>query len=132
MSLQEYRELIARAAEPLKGRLTEIDTELAELRAEKQEIESILRKTDQLPKKNGKPKTQPSQVNPETLNRFFNALDALDVGTQFWASMLEEDPRFNFISRSHITKALAMLHEDGRIALHSKGIGGRKIYVVVR
>lgn len=133
MSLQEYREVIARAAEPLKVRLAEIEGELTLLKDEKAEIEAILRKTDQLPKKNGKPKAQATTVAPATLDRFFTKLtESFPVGELFYTSMLEPDPRFDFISASHIAKALRALHEDGRIALHSTGIGGRKNYMVVR
>ena len=123
---------LARAAAPLRDRLIDIEAEMTALREEKQEIESILRKTDQLPRKNGKPKKTAPAVAPETLERFFQQLDGLDVGTRFWASVLVEDNRFDFMSASHISKALAALHEQGRIALHSKGIGGRKVYTVVR
>ena len=136
MDLREYRELIARAAGPRRERLVQIEAEMTALREEKQEIESILRKTDQLPAKSKK-KTEPKgqTATAEEIENVRTWLEANPPnGEGVWASRLMEDAEFREATKVRsgvMTQVLAELHEQSFLTLSHMGRGGSRIYKVV-
>jgi hypothetical protein len=130
---------------PVRERLADLDklieereAELGELRQARRDAAKIVGvlDPDSVPKKVGRPPKSSlvSHVAPDTLDRVYDWLVAhpeVSGNGGFSAPSLIRDTDFNLVSRATLTNVFAHLHEQGRLRLDHRGMGGAKFFKVV-
>ena len=141
---ESVREQIAELAVPLREQFEAVEqsvelkqAELAELRTIRAELLRTLRHIDPsfkkpMPKKDLNGGFKAKQVAEETLQRvevFLRAHDE-EFPEGFAASPVSRHPEFEW-SQATASAALNVLHDEGRLRLDHKGLGGAKFYKLV-
>jgi len=140
--LEELDSELSELAEPLKGKLARLDSEietaeslLSGLKSRRTKIVKTLTDLGVMPPP---AKTQRNKSNPiadETYERIKTWLEEhrkeLSNNGGFGVVDLMNEHGLRFVSRATLTNALNRLHEDRIVRLDRVGQGGKKMYVLV-
>lgn len=130
-TLREVTQPLIAQFNELKLEIEVREAELAELRAARLRLTTIIRQIDPaLAPKKEQPKAAPT-VSQATVEAVFAWVKENLNGDEFHASGLLRREDFDVTSQSQVAKSLVVLHEQGRIRLVRQGSGGAKFYKVV-
>jgi len=130
-SLREITQPLIAQFNELKLEIEVREAELAELRAARLKLTTIIRQIDpELAPKKEQPKKAQQLISDEKVNEVYEWLRGNMNGEEFYASGMRAQG-FGLVSQSQLSKALAVLHERGQIRLARQGSGGSKHFRLV-
>ena len=130
-SLREVTQPLIAQFNELKLEIEVREAELAELRAARLKLTTIIRQIDpELAPKKVNPPKKDNLISDEKVEEVYGWIKANYNGDEFYASGITRRPD-SPSSQSQVSKALSVLHERGQIRLVRQGSGGAKHFRLV-